>query len=648
MKPLLITGLLVLAMLGLTACSSGSGTDRPQPEQTTQTAEAAGNMEREETVSQAQTEYISAVQEEYFALSDHPGQVVEITYDSRDYTDPAGPAIQKTAYVYLPYDYDEADEDTRYDVLYLMHGWTMTAGDFFDPAQSDSVPMLDHMIENGDIPPVIVVCATFDAQNQSQGFSRSVEELSVFHRDLRENLIPFVESRYHTYAQDVTEEGLQASREHRAFGGFSLGAVTTWYQFIYNLDYIKYFVPMSGDCWIMGTYGGLYQPVETVDYLEQVVSDGGWDGDDFCIYQGIGTSDPIWDQADSQIQEMLTRDLFTPENLHYAIIEGGRHDVDACEQYLYHALQRFFGNTEEGDHLDFEPVTRDTLVRDVMDDPVFEDYGRLLFPVDLTIPQNMTLEDVGDLLVWYHDVNPDKTVEIVNTLGERAASGDTVFFDIYTEEEKAADPEKEDTGLFFFRGEPGGKVAICNAGGGFMYVGAMQGAMQDSFPHALELSKNGYNAFALIYRPGAQTACEDLARAIAFLHENAEELNIDMTDYSLWGGSAGARMAAWLGTYGTEEFGERAYPRPAAVIMQYTGLSEVTGEEPPTYCCVGTSDGIASYRVMEGRVRRIQANGTDAEIEVFQGLPHGFGLGEGTVAEGWIDRAIDFWERQMQ
>ena len=24
----------------------------------------------------------------------------------------------------------------------------------------------------------------------------------------------------------------------------------------------------------------------------------------------------------------------------------------------------------------------------------------------------------------------------------------------------------------------------------------------DSFPHALELSKNGYNAFALIYRPG--------------------------------------------------------------------------------------------------------------------------------------------------
>ena len=36
----------------------------------------------------------------------------------------------------------------------------------------------------------------------------------------------------------------------------------------------------------------------------------------------------------------------------------------------------------------------------------------------------------------------------------------------------------------------------------------------------IELSKQGYNAFALIYRPGAQTACEDLSRAIAFIFEN--------------------------------------------------------------------------------------------------------------------------------
>jgi hypothetical protein len=35
-------------------------------------------------------------------------------------------------------------------------------------------------------------------------------------------------------------------------------------------------------------------------------------------------------------------------------------------------------------------------------------------------------------------------------------------------------------------------------------------------------------------------------------------------------------------------------------------------------------------------------------IEVFPGLSHGFGLGTGTVAEGWIDNAVVFWEKQMK
>ena len=297
---------------------------------------------------------------------------------------------------------------------------------------------------------------------------------------------------------------------------------------------------------------------------------------------------------------------------------------------------------EEGD--DSEVYTLETRVADVMEDPVFEGYGRLIFPVDRTIPEDLTLADVGDILIWYHNVNPDKAVEIVNYMKNQVQSGEQIFYDIYTEEEKIEDPEKENTGLFFFRGQPGGHTAIVNAGGGFAYVAAMH----DSFPHALELSKMGYNAFALIYRPGAQTACEDLARAIAFIHENAGELELDVSGYSLWGGSAGARMAAWLGSYGTEAFGEEAYPAPGAVIMQYTGLSEVTGTEPPTYACVGTNDGIASWQVMEDRIRRIQEQGTPAEIEIFDGLSHGFGLGEGTVADGWIERAADFWDENVQ
>lgn len=296
----------------------------------------------------------------------------------------------------------------------------------------------------------------------------------------------------------------------------------------------------------------------------------------------------------------------------------------------------------ETNHID--SFSRSSKIMDVIENDSFSGFGHLLFPVDRSIDKNMTLEEAKDLYVWYHYMNPDKTVEIVNFLKKEADSGKKIFYPIYTEEEMKKDPEKRNTGIFHFRGKPNSKFAILNAGGGFMYVGAMQ----DSFPHALELSKNGYHAFALIYRPDADQAMEDLSRTVAFIHENRQELQVDTSNYSVWGGSAGGRMAAWLGNYGTESFGEKEYPRPSAVIMQYTGLTEVTGNEPPTYNCVGTSDGIASYRTMQNRINRIKANGRDAEIEIFDGLPHGFGLGEGTKAEGWINHAIQFWERNMK
>ena len=288
-----------------------------------------------------------------------------------------------------------------------------------------------------------------------------------------------------------------------------------------------------------------------------------------------------------------------------------------------------------------EPFDANTSIQAVMDDPVFGDAGRLLFPVDSRYYSGSTLGELR--LTWYNNIDPNETVEIVNTLWQRANAGETVFYDIYTDEEKAEDPGKADTGLFFFKGNPGEKFALCNAGGGFAYVGAMQ----DSFPHALTLSKQGYNAFALIYRPGAQTACEDLARAISFIFAHAQELEVDTGCYSLWGGSAGARMAAWLGSYGPAAFGGDDLPRPGAVIMQYTGHTDYTENEPPTFACVGESDGIANWHTMERRLQALDGLGIATEFHHYPGLPHGFGLGTGTVAEGWINQAVVFWEAQM-
>ena len=587
-------------------------------------------------------EELELIPPNYYEPAEHPGTLGKLTYQTwESFTyEEHSQALTKEAWVYLPYGYSE---DHQYNIFYLSHGgWsneTTIMGTAEEPA--DFKHIIDHSIEDRKMQPMILVMVTYNNTDpqDSWDYSLALQLTDQFHNELVNDIIPAVESKYSTYAEDTSAEGIRASRDHRGFGGFSMGSVNTWCTFRYALDCFRYFMPMSGNYTTDGSF------------MAQLVKSQGFDADDFFIYSMSGPDDFAYSGIKAQIQAMAKEGMFTygdtedAGNLAWREMDGFSHGREASNLYTYNGLQFFWnGEHEDGGKICQIPVTYtgDSLISDVIADPAFGDYGRLLFPADTGYYRGNQLNNLS--LTWYGALDPDKTVEIINTLQNRAADGEQVFFDIYTDEEKVADPDKEDTGLFFFRGNPGERFAVCNAGGGFAFVGAMH----DSFPHALEISKKGYNTFALIYRPGAQTACEDLARAIAFIFDHAEELEIDTSDYSLWGGSAGARMAAWLGSIGTENFGEESYPRPAAVIMQYTGLSEVYGNEPPTYNCVGTSDGIASYRTMQARIDAIKKNGTDAEIEVFQGLSHGFGLGTGTAAEGWLDRAVAFWERNMK
>lgn len=94
-------------------------------------------------------------------------------------------------------------------------------------------------------------------------------------------------------------------------------------------------------------------------------------------------------------------------------------------------------------------------------------------------------------------------------------------------------------------------------------------------------------------------------------------------------------------------FGADDLPQPAAVIMQYTGLSEYREDDPATFVTVGENDGIANWRLMKQRLDGMSALGIDTEFHSYPRLGHGFGLGTGTVAEGWLDDAVAFWQRQL-
>jgi acetyl esterase/lipase len=289
----------------------------------------------------------------------------------------------------------------------------------------------------------------------------------------------------------------------------------------------------------------------------------------------------------------------------------------------------------------------DDTIGDVLEHPAFAGFGRLLLPWDdRRYETTMRLREIGSLLPYHTHVDPSVVVSSLNRMIDDAAVGRTVFHDFYTDAEKKAEPSRRNTGLFFFRGKPGAPFAVIAPGGGFAYVASVH----EGFPFAVEISNRGYNAFVLKYRAGqgGRIATEDLAAALTYIFRNAGELGVTTADYSLWGSSAGARMAASIGSHGTARFGAAPLPRPAAVMLLYTGHSDLAPSEPPTFVAVGETDGIAAPAVMERRVAALRRAGTDVEYHRYPGVGHGFGLGVGTNAEGWIADAVRFWAKHIK
>jgi acetyl esterase/lipase len=290
------------------------------------------------------------------------------------------------------------------------------------------------------------------------------------------------------------------------------------------------------------------------------------------------------------------------------------------------------------------PLSANSSIRDILNHPAFSGFGRRIMPWDdRSYDENMPLAEIGSLLPYHTQVRPETVVGSLNRMIDDVGKGRTVFYDFYTEAQKRADPTKEHTGLFFLRGKQGAPFAVISPGGGFSYVGSVH----EGFPYAAEVSSKGYNAFVLKYRAGegGAVANQDLAAAISYIFENADTLGVGTQGYSLWGSSAGARMAAAIGSHGLARFGGKDLPKPSAVVMAYTAHSDLSADEPPTFVAVGEQDGIAPPSAMERRIAALRQAGTEVEYRKYRNLGHGFGLGTGTSAEGWLADAIQFWGR---
>ncbi len=289
-------------------------------------------------------------------------------------------------------------------------------------------------------------------------------------------------------------------------------------------------------------------------------------------------------------------------------------------------------------------TTGDT-VGSIVSHPAFAGFGRLLLPRAGDVASSDTpLHNVRSLMPYHDHVVPGVVVSALNRMIDDARDGKTIFYDVYTEEEKQDDPTKELTGLLFYRGEPGAPFAIVCPGGGFSYVGSLH----EGFPLAVEISKHRYNALVLRYRTDSQQrATEDLAAAIAYVFRNAGTLGVGTGGYSLWGASAGARMVGNIAVSGVTGYGGGSLPKPSTVVIAYTGQASFSKDFPPTFLMVSADDGIVDASVVDQRATNLRNSGVEVDYRRFRAAGHGFGLGTGTDADGWLTDAVRFWERHI-
>lgn len=291
-------------------------------------------------------------------------------------------------------------------------------------------------------------------------------------------------------------------------------------------------------------------------------------------------------------------------------------------------------------------LTTNDYVRDIVNHPAFKGFGELLLSRDDNSSYyNTPISNIGSLMPYHGYVRPDVVVGALNFLIDEADEGKTIFYDIYTEQQKQQDPTKRYTGIFFFRGKPNAPFAVVCPGGGFAYVGSLH----EGFPLAERISELGLNAFVIRYRIGSERyATEDLAAAISYIYRNAETLDVSTKDYSVWGGSAGARMAGNIALSGVAAYGGSNLPKPATAVIAYTGQSTYSSDFSPSFITVAANDGIANVNTVERRVENLRNAGVEVEYRRYQTTGHGFGLGTGSDAEGWLDLAVHFWQQYIK
>lgn len=247
--------------------------------------------------------------------------------------------------------------------------------------------------------------------------------------------------------------------------------------------------------------------------------------------------------------------------------------------------------------------------------------------------------------------NANDFVYGVTRLSDKAKKGEEVYYPLFSEEEIKEDERRGQVSVYRLASDNTEKrpYVLLLAGGGFQSVCTPM----ESLPVAAAFNDLGYTAFCLTYRVSGtfgekpDTIAEDIYRAVDFITEHAEEFNVDAKNYLIGGFSAGGMaISEWC----NPETGYQKYQaeKPAAACFMY-GLNEEDGDtiDVPAFIRYCNDDIYFEADPFDGFAAAISKRGIAINYEKVDCL-HGFGLGTGTDAEGWVNEAERFWKEQIK
>jgi S-formylglutathione hydrolase FrmB len=287
-----------------------------------------------------------------------------------------GDAITKKCNIYLPAGYDENHKNTKYDVLYLLHGvggnrfeWLNGSGNI--DGNFVICNIFDNLIANGDIDPLIVVFpegrSAFDWEDSSfNAEGTNMLGFYYFDYELRYDLIPFIESKYNTRAniKETSSEGIEYNRMHRAIAGLSMGGMQALNLIVggYRCDSTVYTkresrwsnglettVPAQGmeDLFV---YIGAFSNAPTSSEGKVLGSSIACCGYKLnLLYITCGDKDGIAGEMgyEKSVNGLIEAAQDNVENYYQVIIKGGEHNFDVWNNGAYNFSRLTFGKLEK-------------------------------------------------------------------------------------------------------------------------------------------------------------------------------------------------------------------------------------------------------------------------------------------------------------